>query len=100
MGVSVLCPELVKTPLVARSQENRPKELETGAEYQQAPLDADSGISPMLVGEQVIDAVRDNQFYILTHDDYRDCLKMRHDGIIDAMDRHAERYGSTSGLSS
>jgi len=45
----------------------------------------------------VIDAVREGSFYIITHDDYRDIIKMRHDGILDALDANAARYGSTSG---
>jgi hypothetical protein len=45
----------------------------------------------------VVDAVREGGFYIITHDDYRDIVKMRHDGIIDAIDAQAARYGSTSG---
>jgi hypothetical protein len=51
----------------------------------------------MAVGERVIDAVRGGDFYIITHDDYRDIVAMRHDGILDALDAHASRYGSTSG---
>jgi hypothetical protein len=49
-----------------------------------------------VVGEQVLDAVREGTFYIITHDDYRDIIKMRHDGILEALDNHARRYGSTA----
>ncbi len=44
------------------------------------------------IGHQVLDAVIHNEFYIITHNDYRDYIKMRFDGILDAIDRHAERY--------
>ena len=46
---------------------------------------------------QVMDAVREGGFYIITHDDYRDVIAMRHDGILAALDAHTARYGSTSG---
>ena len=46
---------------------------------------------------QVMDAVREGGFYIITHDDYRNIITMRHDGIVAALDAHARRYGSTSG---
>ena len=63
---------------------------------QPAP-DTASGIAPQDVGRRVIDAVREGEFYIITHDDYRDIIAMRHQGILDALDAHARRYGSTSG---
>jgi NAD(P)-dependent dehydrogenase (short-subunit alcohol dehydrogenase family) len=92
VGVSVLCPGLVDTNLITQSFA-----LESGIDHQQPAPDVASGISPLVVGEQVIDAVRDGSFYIITHDDYRDIITMRHDGIVTALDAHAKRYGSTSG---
>lgn len=97
VGVSVLCPGLVNTNLITQSFAVRPDALDSGIDHQQPAPDVASGISPLAVGEQVIDAVREGGFYIITHDDYRDILKMRHDGILDALDAHTARYGSTSG---
>ena len=97
VGVSVLCPGLVNTNLISQSFRVRPEQLDSGIDHQQPAPDVASGIPPRLVGEHVIDAVREGGFYIITHDDYRDVIKMRHDGIIDALDLHAARYGSTSG---
>jgi NAD(P)-dependent dehydrogenase (short-subunit alcohol dehydrogenase family) len=97
VGVSVLCPGLVNTNLITQSFAVRPDALDSGIDHQQPAPDVGSGISPLAVGEQVIDAVREGGFYIITHDDYRDIIKMRHDGILDALDVHAARYGSTSG---
>ncbi|MEH6550370.1 MAG: SDR family NAD(P)-dependent oxidoreductase [Pseudomonadales bacterium] len=96
VGVSVLCPGLTKTNLVRNADSVRPQELKTGAEYDQPAPDVDIGISPMDVGERVMDAVREDGFYVITHDDYRDIIKMRHDGILDALDTHTARYGSSS----
>ena len=71
--------------------------MDSGITHDQPAPDVASGISPLTVGEQVLDAVVDDSFYIITHDDYREILKMRHDGILDALDAHVARYGSTSG---
>ena len=97
VGVSVLCPGLTDTNLMTQSLAVRPEALDSGIDHQQQDPDTAAGISPAVVGEQVIDAVKDGGFYIITHDDYRDIIKMRHDGIVEALDAHTARYGSTSG---
>jgi len=97
VGVSVLCPGLVKTNLITQSFAVRPPELDSGIDHRQPAPDVASGISPLAVGEQVLDAVREGGFYVITHDDYREVIAMRHDGILAALDAHAARYGSTSG---
>jgi NAD(P)-dependent dehydrogenase (short-subunit alcohol dehydrogenase family) len=97
VGVSVLCPGLVDTNLITQSLKVRPAALDSGIDHQQPAPDVASGIAPLVVGEQVIDAVREGGFYVITHDDYREIIKMRHDGILDALDATAARYGSTSG---
>ncbi len=95
VGVSVLCPGLVDTNLITQSFAVRPDSVNSGIDHQQPAPDVASGISPRVVGDQVMDAVRENGFYVITHDDYRDIIKMRHDGIIDALDANTARYGST-----
>jgi NADP-dependent 3-hydroxy acid dehydrogenase YdfG len=97
VGVSVLCPGLVKTNLITQSSAVRPDALNSGVDHQQPAPDVAKGIAPALVGDQVMDAVKEGGFYVITHDDYRDIIKMRHDGIIDALDASVTRYGSTSG---
>jgi NAD(P)-dependent dehydrogenase (short-subunit alcohol dehydrogenase family) len=97
VGVSVLCPGLVNTNLITQSFAVRPSELDSGIDHRQPAPDVASGIDPRRVGEQVMDAVREGGFYIITHDDYRDIIAMRHDGILAALDAHTARYGSTSG---
>jgi NAD(P)-dependent dehydrogenase (short-subunit alcohol dehydrogenase family) len=97
VGVSVLCPGLVDTRLTTQSFAVRPEELNSGIDHRQPAPDTASGIPPRDVGDRVIDAVREGGFYIITHDDYRDVIAMRHAGILDALDEHARRYGSTSG---
>lgn len=99
VGVSVLCPGLVDTNLITQSSKVRPEALDPGIAHDQPAPDVAQGISPLVVGEQVIDAVKEGTFYIITHDDYRDIIAMRHDGILAALDEHTARYGSTSGRS-
>jgi NAD(P)-dependent dehydrogenase (short-subunit alcohol dehydrogenase family) len=97
VGVSVLCPGLVNTNLITQSFAVRPDDLNSGIDHNQPAPDVASGIAPAAVGEQVVDAVREGGFYVITHDDYRDIIAMRHQGIMDALDATAKRYGSTSG---
>ena len=97
VGVSVLCPGLVNTNLITQSFAVRPDSLDPGIAHDQPAPDVATGISPLVVGAQVLDAVREGTFYVITHDDYRDIIAMRHDGILAALDAHTARYGSTSG---
>lgn len=97
VGVSVLCPGLVNTNLISQSFAVRPQSMDSGIKHEQPAPDTSVGVDPTMIGQQVIDAVADNNFYIITHDDYRDFLVMRHDGILAALDAHRERYGSTAG---
>ena len=92
VGVSVLCPGLVKSNLIKKSAALHPD----GDHGQPAP-DVAQGLEPLAVGEQVVDAVKEGGFYVITHDDYRDILSMRHEGILSALDASSARYGSTSG---
>lgn len=92
IGVSVLCPGLVKTGLISNSDAYRPEEHAATVEHDQPAPDVAAGISPEAVGDRVLDAVTDNEFYIITHAEYRDILKMKYDGIIEAIDKQAARY--------
>lgn len=93
VGVSVLCPGLVKTDLIRKSEALRPHDASPAPADVQAPK-VEEGIDPDDVGRRVLDAVREDELYVITHDDYRAVIKMRFDGILDAMDRHAARYQS------
>lgn len=77
VGASVLCPGWVKTR-IAESQRNRPADLtdpsgrsadapETAAAGEMIRGLVDAGMSPDAVAEQVLDAIRANRFYVLTH---------------------------------
>ena len=85
IGVSVLCPGWVRTS-IAESQRNRPADMDEG--FQDEALSAeirtlveDQGIDPMVVGEDVLRAVRNNELYIFTHPDWQFMVMERFEAI-------------------
>ena len=101
IGVSVLCPGLVMTNIF-ESQRNRPEELaDDGDSAGLAALLDGAGdgaaatedaigsfgqiLSPDDVGAAVLEAVREDRFYILTHpDSTEELVRMRCDDIVEA----------------
>ncbi len=88
VGVSVLCPGFVQTR-IAESDRNRPawapeREAE-GAEELRAAIQSfvDAGIPPATVADRVLDAVRQNTFYILTHPDLNEAIEIRSRDILE-----------------
>jgi NAD(P)-dependent dehydrogenase (short-subunit alcohol dehydrogenase family) len=88
VGVSVLCPGFVQTR-IAESERNRPDwapaaQRPEGAELQGvvSTLVA-GGIQATDVAEQVLEAVRHNRFYILTHDETQAMVEIRLRDILD-----------------
>ena len=83
--VSVLCPGLVRTN-IADSERNRPKELQD----EPVPLTPEmqagrtafealvaTSMPPNKVAELVFDAIRKEQFYIVTHPDWMEMVRLR-----------------------
>jgi NAD(P)-dependent dehydrogenase (short-subunit alcohol dehydrogenase family) len=76
VNVSVLCPGWVKTN-IADSHRNRPEHLRAETAADPAAGDVlrgflETGMPPEAVAQEVFDAVRDERFWILTHDDEGD----------------------------
>src|SRR5918995_3148850 len=65
IGVSVLCPGLVRTGLRSNSQKLRPSG--DGSLLAEA---RPTGLQPEIIGPMVVDAIRANRFYILPHHEY------------------------------
>ena len=92
VGVSVLCPSWVNTR-IHESDRNRPAHLQnaTAGEGEGDPLGIaavlqgviESGMAPEAVADQVLHAVLERRFYILTHDDSVTAVRARADAIID-----------------
>ena len=88
VGVSVLCPGLVRTNIFT-SQRNRPAELrnpqrKTGARRandQIAQALLERGIDPAVVAGRVFDAIRTNTFWIITHPEFLPAVAERAEQI-------------------
>jgi NAD(P)-dependent dehydrogenase (short-subunit alcohol dehydrogenase family) len=87
VGVSVLCPGFVQTR-IAESERNRPdwapeRDVDGAAALRGVVQNmVAGGIAPAGVADRVIDAVRTNTFYILTHPELDVALTTRFDDIV------------------
>ena len=88
VGVSVLCPGWVRTQIL-NSERNRPADLEppepdpawaTAREVVRQLVD--SGMEPAQVATQVVDAVREGRFYVLTHPEMNDAIRRRTEDVL------------------
>jgi NAD(P)-dependent dehydrogenase (short-subunit alcohol dehydrogenase family) len=88
VGVSVLCPGFVQTR-IAESERNRPDwapaaPVPQGVEFQGVVRNlVAGGIPPADVAEKVLYAVRNNRFYILTHDETPAMVEIRMRDILE-----------------
>ena len=89
IGVSVLCPGVVQTNIF-NSQRNRPEDM-PGRERKLSPEDEArlaeiiaKGISPDQVAEQVVEALRQKQFWIFTHPEYAQLVQMKMQAMVAA----------------
>jgi NAD(P)-dependent dehydrogenase (short-subunit alcohol dehydrogenase family) len=88
VGVSVLCPGFVQTR-IAESDRNRPDwapaaPVPQGVEFQGVVRNLISGgIKPADVAEKVLYAVRNNRFYIVTHDETQAMVEIRMRDILE-----------------
>ena len=90
IGVTVLCPGMIATNIIT-SARNRPDDLTDDGDLpdaarQQAIAAMDArfkadGMAPREVGEKVVQAILDDQFYVLTHADNMEAVKRRFDDI-------------------
>jgi NAD(P)-dependent dehydrogenase (short-subunit alcohol dehydrogenase family) len=91
--VSVLCPGLIKTRIF-ESARNRPAELQNGdvnqtdTPQQQAALKrvlkmVETAMSPAQYADKVFTAIKENKFYILSEDRYRENVRQRMDIILE-----------------
>ena len=83
IGISILCPGVVKTGLIESSGRHRPARFGGAAEVAPGLADLiDSGIDPSEVGERVAKALLEKEFYIFTHPALRGVVEHRTDEIL------------------
>jgi NAD(P)-dependent dehydrogenase (short-subunit alcohol dehydrogenase family) len=98
VGVSVLCPGFVRTG-IAESERNRPDwappaPAGSGPDLQGVVRGlVAAGIDPADVAAKVLDAVRANRFYIITHDDTPAMVEIRMRDILDGRNPSAAPIG-------
>ena len=86
IGVSVLCPGVVNTNIFTASR-NRPSDLSALNEvnFERVPTESENSesevmrniIEPDVVGDMVLHAVQNEQFYIFTHPDFAPMVQSR-----------------------
>jgi NAD(P)-dependent dehydrogenase (short-subunit alcohol dehydrogenase family) len=87
IGVSVLCPGLVKSYIYA-SDNIRPDQLKAGAKpvnhefVQRLASVHEYGMEPDVIAGRVLDAMRENRFHIFTHPEFKDELRELFDEIL------------------
>jgi NAD(P)-dependent dehydrogenase (short-subunit alcohol dehydrogenase family) len=87
VGVSVLCPGFVRTRIMD-SARNRPARyggpIGTSAQPTAELMNAfvDAGTDPGDVARQVVDAIRADRFWVLTHPDFLPTLRDRYDRLL------------------
>jgi NAD(P)-dependent dehydrogenase (short-subunit alcohol dehydrogenase family) len=87
VGISVLCPGIVRTNLNS-SERNRPGN--EGKDIQAPENDTlQQGMDPMELGEKVLAAVEADQFFIVTHPEFRELVRQRNDAMVNSFDGEA-----------
>ena len=90
IGVSVLCPGPVRTN-IREVASNRPAQFGVGDAFRQAEqaggthVPFPSMMEPAEVGTLVLNAVRNDKLYIITHGEWRPMAAARHAALIEAM---------------
>jgi NAD(P)-dependent dehydrogenase (short-subunit alcohol dehydrogenase family) len=85
IGVSLLCPGIVSTGLLDSSRKHRASRFGASGEGA-SPMEAviAQGSDPALLGDQVVEAVKADEFYIFTHPGLRPAFENRFNAILAA----------------
>jgi NAD(P)-dependent dehydrogenase (short-subunit alcohol dehydrogenase family) len=96
IGVSAFCPGLVDTNIgdvdLLRPAEFRDSTYSSGAAERAAFMREKifpHGMSPIEIGERVLEGIRRNYLWILTHSEYREGAQQRFDAILDSFPTEA-----------
>jgi short-subunit dehydrogenase len=90
IGVTVLCPGPVRTN-IGELARNRPPQFGVGDAFRAAEESGGTHVAfpsmmePAEVGRLILNAVRNDELYVITHGEWRPMAAMRHDALIAAM---------------
>ncbi len=86
IGLSVLCPGIVKTGLIESSQAHRPDRHGGPAANRGHDLSSITagGTDPAEIGDRVVAGIKADLFYILTHPELKPAFEKRFEEILDA----------------
>jgi short-subunit dehydrogenase len=78
VGVSVLCPGPTETDFRSNSRSLHPQ----GADDDPTEYEGVGRVSPESVAQQVLDAIREGAFWVLTHPEYNETVTRRTEAIV------------------
>jgi NAD(P)-dependent dehydrogenase (short-subunit alcohol dehydrogenase family) len=95
--VSVLCPGWINTQIMQSSQRNQPEAVRHHLPQDRTSPEAEirrklvesllaSGLEPRRVGDLVLDAVREERFWILTHPAWKSMIRHRMENVLEERD--------------
>ena len=95
--VSVLCPGWINTQILQSSQRNQPEAVRHHLPQNRTSPEAEirrklvesmlaSGLDPRRVGDLVLDAIREERFWILTHPQWKSMIRHRMDNVLEERD--------------
>jgi NAD(P)-dependent dehydrogenase (short-subunit alcohol dehydrogenase family) len=85
IGVSILCPMGVSTQ-IRESARNRPPHLENDTPSSAEPVELiGRTLAPAAVAEVVLNAIRVNRLYVITHEESLEALRRRHERLEQAI---------------
>ena len=95
IGVSVLCPGWVRTRILESARgrpqrfgppRDRPANAEEAARYAAVSELIESGLDPLAVGRRVVEGIRREELYLITHPDWRVNVEGRFEAILASFD--------------
>lgn len=90
IGVSVLCPGPIKSN-IHETIRNRPERFRQGSGFVASEerlskrIVSSLWMEPATVGDMIVDAIRTNRLFVITHGEWRDIFNQRTQAILDAM---------------
>jgi NAD(P)-dependent dehydrogenase (short-subunit alcohol dehydrogenase family) len=85
IGISVLCPGLVRTQLLDNSARLKPGSFEIGSHGKEVEIAMKTALDPMQVGEDVVRWMAEERFWMFTHPELKPYVQQRCEALLAAM---------------